>query len=80
MKKILFPSASITLVLAACLATVPALAAEQQGVSKNEIVIMAFARKTFCPWNFLITPPLAKKTHPATAYRRNLGSGFLTSC
>jgi hypothetical protein len=36
-------------------------------VSKNEIVIIAFARNTLFPWNFLITPPLAKKMHPARA-------------
>ncbi len=39
MKTALFPFTGIALVLAASLAAVPALAAEQQGVSKNEIVI-----------------------------------------
>ena len=39
MKTTLFPFAGIALVLAACFAAAPALAAEQQGVSKNEIVI-----------------------------------------
>ena len=39
MKTPLFPFTGIALVLAAWFAAAPALAAEQQGVSKNEIVI-----------------------------------------
>ena len=39
MKKTLFPVTGLAFALAACLAAVPAQAAEQQGVSKNEIVI-----------------------------------------
>jgi branched-chain amino acid transport system substrate-binding protein len=39
MKKTFFPITGLALGLAACLAAVPVFAAEQQGVSKNEIVI-----------------------------------------
>ena len=39
MKKTLFPVTGLAFALAACLTAVPAQAAEQQGVSKNEIVI-----------------------------------------
>ena len=39
MQKTLFPFTGLALVLAAWFAAAPALAAEQQGVSKNEIVM-----------------------------------------